>query len=1074
MHFKHGLRSDLRTPGRAVLTISLFFLVIALLGTSLGTVWSVRQALHTLSQSYITIAAAVLDSGTETPEASDVARAADVMDSLPLPDGALRWDANRWCQAWLPEASEIIDNSSVSDYGVVLVSVKEAGVFSTRNTLPASVLQVLFSVKNVAGKNLELYAEGLEPGKRYLVYGRWYVGSLGVAYCMEALEPPLEVPDPDAWEQTPGARTYEQLAERLNVRRYSVRAVFPEDPAVSFPFQQKAVQLIQGRSFTPEELTGSARVCMISERLAKLEGLELGDQLPLTLAVGNDPSRTDCYDPAQGFDLEAEFKIVGIFYTKSDWENVLFLPPQAELDLSHAKSESLLGQYLLDNDQADRFLQASEGTLPEGIRLTVYDQGYGQAAEPLRLMLRTTSLIALLCALAALCFLALNLWLFVNRQRQAGVLMDRLGAPRAAVPVYFLSAMVPLALPALGGGVWFSHWAAEAVTRQLGELLSRDPSVSSRFSDAKLTLRRTVELIETPAPMTLYLILAGALLLLSCLLCWLLAERTVPRVRQKTRLRGLRTRTRTQTLRGGAAKYALLAARRGGFRTAVTLLAPLAAAILLCGLDQSRQNTELRLRDIETNTEIRGYFTDLNGSSAQVALLKLNEVLPLAELPETTHLTITQYGEQHVQIVCALDMELRSLEVYHDDTKTGEPEILNLPHYSIAGPVKLPEIPYGEFQASRLARQSATNDPLLIHTNSMSDLPQLMFRNEDIQWLEFRSDESMQCHPIYLQVQADGSVISVEDPAEATTMSLPPSSLTGYVEQTTPEKSWDAEQRKIRSLIDSSLELGLLLDAKDCVVSDALLEEWDLRLGGYFLQAVTGLWADRAGSGQITLIPYHIIGVYHGSSPRDPIFLSSELPVSVGEEASALCTVFEKVRSLNPYLYDLSLKSAVFRFRASDLEGLKQCLAELGFTEVGDASGVRKPFLLEDQVFLATKRSVEQRLWYMDRIFPVVSGLVLLLALILSVLQLLARRREIWLMHCTGTGRARAFGSLFAEQAGLCLLGLAAGLGLCRYFRLFTTQGLALSLGFGGLWLLGACVMGLCLTRRPVKSDRDE
>ena len=196
--------------------------------------------------------------------------------------------------------------------------------------------------------------------------------------------------------------------------------------------------------------------------------------------------------------------------------------------------------------------------------------------------------------------------------------------------------------------------------------------------------------------------------------------------------------------------------------------------------------------------------------------------------------------------------------------------------------------------------------------------------------------------------------------------------------------------------------------------------------------------------------------------------------MSVGEEASALCTVFEKVRSLNPYRYDLSLKSAVFRFRASDLEGLKQCLAELGFTEVGDASGVRKPFLLEDQVFLATKRSVEQRLWYMDRIFPVVSGLVLLLALILSVLQLLARRREIWLMHCTGTGRARAFGSLFAEQAGLCLLGLAAGLGLCRYFRLFTTQGLALSLGFGGLWLLGACVMGLCLTRRPVKSDRDE
>jgi hypothetical protein len=110
----------------------------------------------------------------------------------------------------------------------------------------------------------------------------------------------------------------------------------------------------------------------------------------------------------------------------------------------------------------------------------------------------------------------------------------------------------------------------------------------------------------------------------------------------------------------------------------------------------------------------------------------------------------------------------------------------------------------------------------------------------------------------------------------------------------------------------------------------------------------------------------------------------------------------------------------------------------------------------------------------MERIFPVVSGLTLLLALVLSVLQLLARRREIWLMHCTGTGRARAFGSLFAEQAGLCLLGLGAGLGLCVYWKLLNPEGLRLSLIFGGLWLTGAAVMGLYLTKHPRRIGREE
>ena len=1095
MQIKHGLRSDLRSAGRAFLNMFLFFLVTALLGSSLGTVWSVQDTLRSLSDSYVTIAIAVLDTGTETPDALVLKQSAEALDTLPLPDGALCWSPNRYAQAWLSEVPEVIDTRSVSDYGVMLVDVKEPGALSTRNTLPASAAEQLFSVKKALGKKLEIYAEDLVPGKRYLVYGRWYVGTLGIDLCLEALEPPLEIPDPENWRETPGAQDYLDLAERLTVRQRSVQAYFPEDPAVSFPFQQNAIQVTRGRSFTSEELDGGARVCMIPEKLAKYEKLKLGDSLRISLAVGNNPERSDCYEPARGFDLEAEYEIVGLLYTKDDWKYTIYLPPQRDLDLRLAKTDSLLGQYLLDNNRTEDFLQAAENVLPAGVQINVYDQGYAEAAEPLRLMLRTVRLIAGICLAAGLCFLMLNLWLFVSRQKQAGVLMHRLGAPRAAVPVYFLSAMVPLALPALAGGVWFSQWAAGIVARRLSEALAEDPGAATRFSDAKLSLRQTVELMETPVPLSVYLAVAGGLLILSCLLCWLLSERTVPRAKLRRRIHSLRTRTRTQALRGGASKYALLSAKRGGFRTAVTLLAPLAVVLLLCGLNQTRQNTELRLRDIEENTEIRGYFTYLYGSKTMRGSISESDVISVAELPQATHLTATESNGYHIQIISALRMEERSTgpgtdaageeasTIWEDPSATADsmPELAGEeepairdddaasigtspnnglydsptdwkgPHYTAFGPMMIPEVPYSKFQESRLAWQSSRRDPELVFTDSMLDVPQIMFRGgQTIRWLEGFSDADMQWCP---------------EPEEG-------SGPSDYHKEIFPQESWDAEQQNVRDVIDFALQEDLLPEPMDCVVSDALLNKWDLRLGECFLVANTSNWGTRTG--MLRLITYRVIGVYHSDNSQDPIFHRARFPVGVGEDGKAMRTVFAEREKQQGYYYVASLKSAVFRFKASDLQGLKESLTEIGLTEVGDRSGIRKPFLLEDQVFLSTKRSVEQRLWYMERIFPVVSAMALLLALALSVLQLLARRREIWLMHCTGTGRARAFGSLFAEQAGLCVLGLGAGLGSCGYWKLLNPQGLRLSLIFGGLWLTGTAVMGLYLSKRPRRIGREE
>ena len=55
------------------------------------------------------------------------------------------------------------------------------------------------------------------------------------------------------------------------------------------------------------------------------------------------------------------------------------------------------------------------------------------------------------------------------------------------------------------------------------------------------------------------------------------------------------SRVKTRSLTGGAAKYALLSTARGGFRTAVAVLAPMLAAVLLCLLVSSVESSRTQL-----------------------------------------------------------------------------------------------------------------------------------------------------------------------------------------------------------------------------------------------------------------------------------------------------------------------------------------------------------------------------------------------------------------------------------------------------------------------------------------------
>ena len=298
-------------------------------------------------------------------------------------------------------------------------------------------------------------------------------------------------------------------------------------------------------------------------------------------------------------------------------------------------------------------------------------------------------------------------------------------------------------------------------------------------------------------------------------------------------------------------------------------------------------------------------------------------MLLVTELPQATRSTVTQDNGLHFRIVSALELAQASEDPEAPSSPEGGETAPN-PHYTAVGPMTIPEVPYNKFQASLLESQLAKEEPSIIFTDSMQDVPQLMFRGEQVRWLEGCSDANMRW-------------------SEENQFSH------FHLTELARQDSWDAEQRQVLDSIHRALEEDLLPKAADCVVSDALLEKWKLSLGGYFLIAQTNSYAEPP-KGNLWLKPFHIIGVYHGGSERDPIFCRALCPIGVDPAVKAMRQAYEEEAAKSGDRLIFRFMSAVFRFKASELDSLKASLAEAGLTEVGDLSGLRRPFLLEDQV----------------------------------------------------------------------------------------------------------------------------
>ena len=281
-----------------------------------------------------------------------------------------------------------------------------------------------------------------------------------------------------AQEIMDGTASWQTALKALDVTNHSVPVLTVEKVEALVDFAAGNAMVTQGRSFSRSEYDSGAAVCLISESLARENGLNVGDVLPLSL-YEDDPGlppiyarfqescnpRASVFVPQEGFRQETEYTIIGLYRQSSEWvttptsftPNSVFVPEKSVTCQTVYRNYGVWSSLILQNGTAGQM----EARLEEnglGGTVTYYDQGYSDIVESLDGYTRVSRTV--LCVglalwavvLAAYCVLlpmqesktALRMWTLGAKRRDiAGQIWTPSALMAAAGTVIALAVSIP-------------------------------------------------------------------------------------------------------------------------------------------------------------------------------------------------------------------------------------------------------------------------------------------------------------------------------------------------------------------------------------------------------------------------------------------------------------------------------------------------------------------------------------------------------------------------------------------------------------------------------------------------------
>jgi hypothetical protein len=284
-----------------------------------------------------------------------------------------------------------------------------------------------------------------EPDQNMLNYLYYYWLDQGYRKIIELSELP------------PSAEIQAEIDEIVEMGRKSVHSllVMTTDNIDSiFHFNQHKARIIAGRNFSRDEISNGARVCLISEELARENHLRIGDVITLSLYHTRfhymviDLWKPMPYSPNLYMDEPMEFVIIGIYRAPQRdsspyaiYYNTVFVPDSAVSHFPFFADEvfaesifsddilstwhiPLLNTIIIPNGRTEEFRETVNRLIPDYASFfRIYDQGFSHINAALTNMRNGSILILALCLTSwAIVTLIFCLFFISRKGKEAGLL----------------------------------------------------------------------------------------------------------------------------------------------------------------------------------------------------------------------------------------------------------------------------------------------------------------------------------------------------------------------------------------------------------------------------------------------------------------------------------------------------------------------------------------------------------------------------------------------------------------------------------------------------------------------------
>ncbi len=288
-----------------------------------------------------------------------------------------------------------------------------------------------------------------------------------------------------------GAKWREQI-DNIEINEHAFPVIGVQKLGYITDFAREDARIVEGRDFTAKELESGSNVCVISETLAAMNGISVGDTIDLNYylydwsveyqwylneGIGIIEPSPYFYTSTTGLTETETYKVVGLYRDSSEWTytqgdiysftpNTIFVPYSSVTGSMDYSDQGMFRTYVLKNGTINELQKEVALAGFDGL-FVYYDQGYEIISQNLFAYDEVAKQALAVGISSTVILAALYFILFPLQQKKNISIMYSLGAERKRRMSYILGSNVLILLPGTILGCLLSIASWNCVSRAL-------------------------------------------------------------------------------------------------------------------------------------------------------------------------------------------------------------------------------------------------------------------------------------------------------------------------------------------------------------------------------------------------------------------------------------------------------------------------------------------------------------------------------------------------------------------------------------------------------------------------------